>query len=118
VTEGSHTNVVGVLDGVLRTHQANHLILQGVTRDIVLDIARTLGMPVHEEAFGERDLHRLEELFLLGTTTDVMPVVRIDGTAVGDGTPGPIARRLHAELRARLDALRPADPPAVASISP
>jgi hypothetical protein len=44
--------------------------------------------------------------------------VRIDGTAVGDGTPGPIARRLHAELRARLDALRPADPPAVASISP
>ncbi len=75
-------------------------------------------MTVHEEAFGERDLHRLEELFLLGTTTDVMPVVRIDGNAVGDGKPGPIARRLHAELRARLDALRPADPPAVASITP
>ncbi len=89
-----------------------------MTRDIVLDIARSLDMPVHEEAFGERDLHRLEELFLLGTTTDVMPVVRIDGNPVGDGTPGPIARRLQAELRARLDALRPADPPAVASITP
>jgi len=118
VTEGSHTNVVGVLDGVLRTHQANHLILRGVTRDVVLEIARSLGMSVHEEAFGERDLHRLEELFLLGTTTDVMPVVRIDGSPVGDGKPGPITRRLHAELRARLDALRPADPPAVASLAP
>ena len=118
VTEGSHTNVVGVLDGVLRTHQTNHLILPGVTRAVVLEIARSLGISVREAAFGERDLSRLEELFLVGTTTDVMPVVRLDGSPVGDGKPGPIARRLHAELRARLDAMRPADPGALASIAP
>jgi D-alanine transaminase len=118
VTEGSHTNVIGVLDGVLRTHQTNHLVLPGVTRAIVIEIAQSLGMQVREAAFAERDIPRLEELFLVGTTTDVMPVVRVDGNLVGDGTPGPIARRLHAELRARLDALRPADPPAVASIAP
>ena len=118
VTEGSHTNVVGVLDGVLRTHEANHLILPGVTRTVVLDVARSLGMVVRETAFGERDLARLEELFLVGTTTDVMPIVRLDGNVVGDGKPGPIARRLHAELRARLNSLRPADPPVVASIAP
>jgi D-alanine transaminase len=118
VTEGSHTNVIGVLDGVLRTHQTNHLILPGVTRAVILEIARSLGMPVREAAFGESDLSRLEELFLVGTTTDVMPVVRLDGHPVGDGKPGPTARRLHAELRARLDAMRPADPPAVASIVP
>ncbi len=114
VTEGSHTNVVGVLDGVLRTHQTNHLVLAGVTRAVILDIARALGIPVREIAFGERDVPRLEELFLVGTTTDVMPVVRLDGNAVADGKPGPIARRLQSELRARLNALRAADPPAVA----
>jgi D-alanine transaminase len=118
VTEGSHTNVVGVLDGALRTHPANHLILDGITRAVVLEIARSLGMPVIETALRESDVARLDELFLVGTTTDVMPIVRVDGVAIGAGTPGPIARRLHAELRARLDAVRPADPPAVASIAP
>ena len=118
VTEGSHTNVIGVFDGVLRTHPLNHCVLPGVTRAVVLEIARSLGMPVRETAFGERELSRLEELFLVGTTTDVLPIVRLDGNVIGDGEPGPIARRLQAELRARLDALRPADPPAVASIAP
>lgn len=118
VTEGSHTNVVGVLDGELRTHPTNHLILAGVTRAVVLEIARSMSMTVREEAFEERDVARLSELFLVGTTTDVMPVVRLNGSTVGDGKPGPIARRLQSELRARFDALRPADPPAVASIAP
>jgi D-alanine transaminase len=118
VTEGSHTNVFGVLDGVLRTHRIDHLILPGVTRAIVLEIAQALGLPTREDAFGESDIPRLEELFIVGTTTDVMPVVRVDANAVGDGKPGPVARRMQAELRARLDALRPADPPAVASIAP
>ncbi len=118
VTEGSHTNVFAVLDGALCTHHANHLILPGVTRAVILEIARSLGVPVREAAFGERDLARVEELFLVGTTTDVMPVVRLDGKVVGEGKPGPIARRLQTELRARLDALRSADPPMVASIAP
>jgi D-alanine transaminase len=118
VTEGSHTNVIGVFDGLLRTHQANHLVLQGVTRGVVLDIARSLGMAVREEAFGVGDLPRLDELFLVGTTTDVMPVVRVDGKPVGEGTPGPVARRLQTELRGRLDSLQPAEHPAIASIAP
>jgi D-alanine transaminase len=118
VTEGSHTNVVGVLDGVLRTHPTNHLILAGVTRAVVLEIAGALNMPVREEPIERDDVSRLSELFLVGTTTDVMPVVRLDGAQIADGKPGPIARRLQRELRSRLDALRPADPPAVASIAP
>jgi D-alanine transaminase len=118
VTEGSHTNVVGVLDGVLRTHPANHLILEGITRAVVLEIARLLGMPVVETAFGAQDVPRLAELFLVGTTTDVMPVVRVDGKAIGGGTPGPVARRLHDELRSRLSAARFVDPPVAASAAP
>lgn len=118
VTEGSHTNVVGVLDGELRTHPTNHLILAGVTRGLVLGIARSLNMPVREQALAEHDAARVSELFLVGTTTDVMPVVRLNDAIIGGGKPGPFARRLQTELRARLDALRPADPPAVASIAP
>ena len=57
-----------------------------------------------EEPIAERDIPRLEELFLVGTTTDVMPIVRIDDRPVGDGRPGPITTRLVKALRAYLDA--------------
>lgn len=104
ITEGSHANVVGVLDGTIRTHPTNHLILPGITRAIVLDIARGLGIPVSEKPIAEAEVSRLDEAFLVGTTTDVMPVVRIDGRSVGDGTPGPVTTRLVKEFRAYLDA--------------
>ena len=104
VTEGSHANVAGVLGGTIRTHPTNHLILPGITRAIVLDIARNIGVPVSEEPIAERDIPRLDELFLVGTTTDVMPIVRVDDRAVGDGRPGPITARLVREFRAYLDA--------------
>ena len=104
VTEGSHANVVGVIDGSIRTHPTNNLILAGITRAIVLDIARQLGVPVSEEPIAARDIPRLEELFLVGTTTDVMPIVRVDDRPVGDGKPGPITSRLVKEFRAYLDA--------------
>jgi D-alanine transaminase len=104
VTEGSHANVLGVLDGAIRTHPTNNLILPGITRSVVLELARATGIPVVEEAFGERDIANLEEAFLAGTTTDVMPIVRVDDRVIGDGAPGPITRRLHTAFRAHLDA--------------
>lgn len=103
VTEGSHTNVAGVLDGVIRTHPTNHLILPGVTRAIVLDLARSLGITVNEQPIPERDLGRLEELFLVGTTTDVMPIVRLNDQPVGTGELGPIATKLVRAFREYLD---------------
>lgn len=108
VTESSHANVMGVLDGVVRTHPTNRRILAGVTRAVVIEIARELGYEVREEEFAEGDIARLDELFLVGTTTDVMPVVRVNDAPVGNGRPGPIAQRLHAELRERLNASHPA----------
>ena len=105
VTEGSHTNVFGVVDGALRTHPANNFILPGITRTVVLEIAHELGIPVAEQAFAERELSSLEELFLAGTTTDVMPIVRVNGKDIGDGKPGPVAKRLFDGLRGRLDAV-------------
>jgi D-alanine transaminase len=104
VTEGSHANVIGVLDGVIRTHPTNHLILPGITRAIVLDIARGFGIPVREEPFVESEIRRLDELFRAGTTTDIMPIVRVNDQPVANGTPGPITMRLLKAFRAHLDA--------------
>ena len=104
VTEGSHTNVLGVLDGVIRTHPTNQFILPGVTRAVVLDIARSLGLQVREDALTAQDLGRLDELFLVGTTTDVMPIARLDDQPVSAGEPGPVTTRLVRAFREYLDA--------------
>jgi D-alanine transaminase len=107
ITETSHANVLAVIDGVIRTHPTNNLILPGVTRAVVLEIARDLRLQVDETPFLPRDLTRASEVFLAGTTTDVMPIVRVDDVVIGDGKPGSIATTLFRELRQRLDALAP-----------
>ena len=105
VTETSHANVLAVIDGVIRTHPTNNLILPGITRAVVLEIARDRAMRIDETPFAAGDLARASEVFLAGTTTDVMPVIRVDDVGIGDGKPGPIATTLFRELRRRLDAL-------------
>lgn len=102
VTEGSHTNVFGVIDGELRTYPASNLILGGVTRDVVLELARELGLPVSETPFHIHHVKDLQECFLTGTTTDVMPVVQFDGAPVGTGKPGKMTMVLYEALAARL----------------
>jgi D-alanine transaminase len=100
LTEGSRTSVFGVLGGVLRTAPASPAILPGVTRGVILRLARQLGLPVEERALQKSEVSSLSELFLTGTTTEVLPIIRLDGVKVGDGRPGPISRRLHEAYRA------------------
>lgn len=106
VTEGTHTSVLGVSDGVLRTHPLSPLILPSVTREIVLEIARGQGVSVREEPFTAAELFELDELFVSGTTTDVTPIVEVDGRRIGSGKPGPVTRSLYAGLQNRLYAGR------------
>lgn len=102
ITEGGATNVFGVLDGELRTYPKSNYILPGITRDIVIELARELGIPVREEPIYAGDIERLEELFFTGTTTDVQPVVRLDGRPVGEGRVGPVGRALQEALERRM----------------
>lgn len=102
VTEGTHTSVLGVKDGRLLTHPLGEMILPSVTRELVLEIAREQGVPVSETAFSEKELFALDELFVSGTTTDVTPIVAVDGKKIGNGKPGPISKQLYAGLQARL----------------
>jgi D-alanine transaminase len=104
VTEGGHANVFAVFDGTLVTHPANNLILHGITRGFVLELARELGVPVEERAFSAEALKDADELFYTGTTTEVYPTVEVDGQPLGDGRVGPVTRRLHAVF---MDAVTP-----------
>lgn len=103
ITEGAATAVFAVIDGEVRTHPLSRRILPSVTRAIVLELARAAGIAVREDAMSLDELRRAEEIFVCGTTTDVTPIVSLDGAAIAAGVPGPIARRLRAALEARLD---------------
>jgi D-alanine transaminase len=102
ITEGTHTTVFAVIAGELRTHPASHLVLPGVTREVVLGLARDAGVHVREAAIHIDELPNATEIFLSGTTTDVTPILRVDDRVIGDGVPGPVARALLERLLERM----------------
>ena len=102
VTEGAATNVFAVLDGVVRTHPLTHRILPGVTRKVLVHLSTELGVTIVEQPIAEADLGHVAELFVCGSTTDVTPVVTLDGKTVGSGAPGPLTRKLQDALMARM----------------
>ncbi len=97
--EGSHSNLLGVLAGELVTYPECNYILGGITRRFVLDLARSLDISIREGPIFLDRLDEVEELFLSGTTTEVLPITRLDGRPVGDGRTGPIARQLQKAYR-------------------
>ena len=106
--EGSHTNLFVVRrDGVLVTYPVCRHILEGVTRNCVLGLARGMGLPVEEVAMPLAGLVEAAEVFVTGTTTEVLPVTTVDGRPIGDGRPGPLTRRLRDAYLRRVDELAP-----------
>jgi D-alanine transaminase len=105
VTEGSASNAFIVTGGTLRTHPADHHILPGITRDIVLRLAREHGIPAEERAFTLAEAKAAQEGFITSTSPNVLPVTRIDDTVLGDGAPGPVTQRLMALYFAHILAL-------------
>ena len=97
VTEGASTNAWIVdAEGVLRTRDTNANILCGVTRNGLLDIAQAAGIPVSQRPFTVDEAKAAKEAFITAASTFVMPVVAVDGAKIGDGRPGPVAKRLRA----------------------
>ena len=94
VTEGSVSNVIVVDNRTLMTAPEGLRILSGVTREVVLRLARHEGLEVHEQYPSRENLFGASEVFLTGTTVEVLPVVRIDGKPIGSGEPGPVTRQL------------------------
>ncbi|MBC2099369.1 D-amino-acid transaminase [Listeria booriae] len=95
VTEGSATNAYIIKDGTLMTHAADNLILSGITRQVILKVARDIGVPVAETGFTLTDLATADEVFISSTTIEVTPIIEIDGKQVRDGKRGPITKKIH-----------------------
>jgi D-alanine transaminase len=102
VTEGAVSNVMVVQGGTVVTAPQGPRILSGITRTVVLDLARSEGLPVQERFVSQADLYEADEVFLTGTTVEVLAVIRVDGKIIGDGRPGPIVQRLAARFTSRV----------------
>ncbi len=95
ITEGSVSNAYIVnAKGELITHHLDNHILGGVTRDVVLKLARKAGIVVHERAFNMQEIKSAQEAFITSTSVNVLPVVRVDDVTIGKGKPGPVTKKL------------------------
>ena len=99
VVECSGDNIFWVKNDILVTPPVHMGILEGVTRNSVIDLARDAGMQVEERVFTRHDLYIADECFLTGTAAEVIPVVKIDRRAIGDGQPGKVTEKLIAAFR-------------------
>ncbi|WP_299425085.1 D-amino-acid transaminase [uncultured Shimia sp.] len=95
VTEGTSNNAYFVKDGVIVTRPLSNDILHGITRKAVLRMAAEAQLKIEERLFTVEEAQGADEAFTTSASAFVMPVVEIDGVALGDGTPGPIATRLR-----------------------
>lgn len=99
MTEGSHTSIFGIKDGKLLVAPSSSSVLPGITKRQVLEIAGNIKLPIEETLVKKEAIHELDELFLSGTPEEIVPIVEVDGRAVGTGKPGPLVQRLHQEFR-------------------
>lgn len=94
MSEASHSSYFTVKNGVVGTTPLKANILPGITRNFVLRLAQKADVPVREQAMRRDDLYKMDEIFLTGTTSEVLPVVKVDDKTIGGGVPGPVAKRM------------------------
>jgi branched-chain amino acid aminotransferase len=94
VAECTAENIFLVKHGILRTPHLAAGILEGVTRNTILDLARQAKIPVQEMSLTRHDVYSADECFFTGTGAEVAPIVECDGRPIGNGKPGPITRQL------------------------
>ncbi|MBP7441855.1 MAG: D-amino acid aminotransferase [Thauera sp.] len=96
LTEGAASSIFVCKDGVLLVPPKSHLMLPGVTYDVVLELARSHGMKHEVREVLEAEVRSADELWMTSSTKEVLPITSLDGRAVGDGKPGPMGRQMYA----------------------
>ena len=94
VTEGSASNVFIVTDDMIITPPTSPLLLPGITRDLVLELARAHDIVKAERNISERELRQADEIWITSSTREIVPVLKLDGQPVGNGQPGPIWQKM------------------------
>jgi D-alanine transaminase len=92
ITEGSHSNIFFVINGILYTHPESNHVLSGITRKNILRIAQESGIQIREEALQENRIRFVQEAFITNTSAEVTPVTELGGNTLGEGVPGPVTR--------------------------
>ena len=95
VAECSGDNIFLLKKGILKTPPEDAGILEGVTRQAVIEVAQKAGIPLRETALTRHDVYTADECFLTGTAAEVIPVVKCDGRPIGAGKVGPITRKIR-----------------------
>jgi len=96
LTEGSAANIFAVKDGVILTPAKSHLLLPGITYDVILDLARSAGLALEQRDVSEAEVRAADELWLTSASREVLAIATLDGRPVGKGVPGPMFRRMYA----------------------
>ncbi|MBI3012860.1 MAG: aminotransferase class IV, partial [Elusimicrobia bacterium] len=99
VAEGTISNLFIIKNGVVKTPHLSCGILDGVTRSAVIEVAKDAKIPVRETHLDTKEVLSADEVFLTSTTMEVMPVVRVEKSKIGDGKPGNLSQILHAKFR-------------------
>ncbi len=93
-TEGAASNLFAVIDGVITTPPKGPMLLPGITRDLVLELAASNTLPCQEKTICLAKLQQADEIWLTSSTKEILSVTQLDGELVADGKPGPLYQRL------------------------
>ncbi|MCO5097086.1 MAG: D-amino acid aminotransferase [Rhodocyclaceae bacterium] len=96
MTEGAASNIFAMKAGVMLAPPKNHLMLPGITYDVVLELAAAHGLPCEVRDVSEDEARAAEELWMTSSTKEVLPITLLDGRAIGTGQPGPAFRNMYA----------------------
>jgi branched-chain amino acid aminotransferase len=102
VAEGSMSNVFAVTKSVVRTAPLSAGILEGITRELTIEVAREKGLTVEERAFKPEALLAANEVFITASARQIVPIVQVNQTRIGDGKPGPVTRALIAAYKEKV----------------
>jgi branched-chain amino acid aminotransferase len=102
VAECTADNIFVIKNGILRTPPATACILEGITRNVVIEIARGLGLTVLEVTLHKHDVYIADEMFLTGSGAEIIPVMKVDDRVIGAGKQGPITRTLREHYSAEV----------------
>jgi D-alanine transaminase len=112
LTEGSASNIFVVKGGKLLTPPKSNLILAGITYDVIVDLAKQGGVPYEVRPVTEAEVRSADELWLTSSTREVLAISQLDGKPVGNGTPGPVFKRVYALFQEMKSGLRHPEPSA------
>jgi len=95
VTEGAASNLFAVIDDILITPENSTELLPGITRQVILELARKNGFQLSEEAISVEALHTASEIWITSSTREIVPVIELDSEKVGTGVPGPVFKKMN-----------------------